>query len=115
MQITTAQIEALVGIDVQRVDDKEGFEVLCGDSGKHGLAAEKKLLKAEVASLKRQATDQVARLLTLQGEFAEVRSICSPDLLTYYPQVVCEAYSQHAAAMSLVFCKSNVVAHPCMH
>ena len=39
---------------------------------RHQLAAEKKLLKAEVASLKRQAAEQLATLRMLQKEYAQV-------------------------------------------
>ena len=56
-------------------------------AGMQQLAAEKKLLKAEVASLKRQAIEQLATLRMLQKEYDQVKlaltpcantSICAP-------------------------------------
>ena len=68
------------------------YGVVCdGDSnrisaGMQQLAAEKKLLKAEVASLKRQATEQLATLRMLQQEYDQVNantSICTPRGLPF--------------------------------
>ena len=42
-------------------------------AGRQQLAAEKKLLKAEVASLKRQAAEQLATLRMLQREYDQVK------------------------------------------
>ena len=47
-------------------------------AGMQQLAAEKKLLKAEVASLKRQAIEQLATLRMLQKEYDQVKLALTP-------------------------------------